>query len=275
MNKKELKAIEERKELDKNRDREFLLHANDTNVTKAIYQIYSDKENKINKLLQNSPFEIDFDYDSEDKAYTLFVSKIHKKNDSFIFDIYSDSEEEKMFINNEEIDLKGLSEEEIIDKAYEILKEEIEEEEFNGFELKLPKWQFYTYLSFGILSVIASIVIVILYFINVFDSTYLAFLIITGIFLLLGAHGTVSYLYERLILKDEELTYRGLLKKQSTNIKNVKYILIVSCNKAYKIKFLDANQNVLISYLEDSSIFRQEPFIQMINHYNIKSIRVY
>ena len=36
MNKKELKAIEERKELDKNRDREFLLHANDTNVTKAI-----------------------------------------------------------------------------------------------------------------------------------------------------------------------------------------------------------------------------------------------
>ena len=69
MNKKELKAIEERKELDKNIDREFLLHANDTNVTKAIYQIYSDKENKVNKLLKNSPFDIDFDYDSEDKVY--------------------------------------------------------------------------------------------------------------------------------------------------------------------------------------------------------------
>lgn len=274
MNKKELKAIEERKELDKNIDREFLLHANDTNVTKAIYQIYSDKENKVNKLLQNSPFDIDFDYDSEDKVYSLFISKIHKKNDTFIFDIYSEPEEEKMFFNKEEIDLKGLSEEEIIDKAYEILKEEIEEKEFNGFELQLPKWQFYTYLSFGILSIIASIVIVILYLIGVVDSTYLAFLIITGIFLLLGAHGTVSYLYERLILKDEELTYRGIFKKQSTNIKNVKYILIVSCNKAYKVKFLDASHNVLLSYFEDSTIFRQDPFLQMINHYNIKQIRV-
>lgn len=274
--KKELEnSIENTEKYEKENKQNLLMYANTNNTTKAIYTIYNDENHEIHKLIKNSGCDFDFEADGEENLYALTVSNISisKKKDSFLFIITSDAESQVIVSNDETIDISTYTEEEILNKAFEILSSKIKVNELTEFEIGLPKWQLKMFLSIIVIGVIATFTLIILSIMKIINiGVALGILLLPLIFVVIAIFGLLSYYNEKLIYKDDELTYISIFKKVSKcKITDVKRLYISTTSHAARLTFVDKDDNKLIAFNDDGTIRKRDEFHQLLNKYNIKS----
>lgn len=145
---------------------------------------------------------------------------------------------------------------------------------YYDFQIRSKRWQrYFMYLTLAVSSTLA-VLVVLLCGLQILPENYWLILLLPGLLIVLSGLGTYVALVERFTLKDGLFYYRKpFLKSQSAQVSDVAKVQLIGGTFGIDtVEFLDAEGNVLISFLDDGTCIRNEAFRHAIVGLEIENV---
>lgn len=148
----------------------------------------------------------------------------------------------------------------------------MENEKIEKFLIKNPLWTFIVSIILVVIGGAASVALTVFLCLNLLHLVFIVVDCLSAIFALFGCFGIYANIKEKFIFENETFTYVKVLKKaQSARLEDIDKVEI-DYSLLIKVRVCDSQGKILLSFLDDGTVFSDGNFIKVLKQRNVKVI---